>query len=234
MTWLLNKKRYKKSYNYERYEPKYETVKFSDESILIIDKTRFSIDRQYYLTPAPIYSLSGSNSAEYPIGEYEEYTYSFSSFTTGSTISFLTSFTNKPIVCIEILSSSNGLQNVSHFVKNINTTGFGIEFSSEFSGSIKYRAIFSSTYPAIVERTPDLPASFYTASAGTFYVDNSSNANITYSALPTTPTNIFISPEDVGNNLSQVNLEVSGSVNVSSSTINISSNTVSYINFIVV
>lgn len=234
MNWLLNKGRYKKIYSYERYEPRLQNVSFSDGTVSSIDVTKFIVDRQYYLIPGPLFFISSSGEVIYPTGEYEEQTYSFSSFSTGSSLSFLNSFSAKPIVSVEILSSSNSLQNVSYFLKNISSTGFNIEFSSEFSGSVKYRAIYSSTYPAIVERTPENPSSFYTASAGAFFVGNDSTANITYDALPSTPTNIFISPEDTGNNLSQVSLEVTGSVNVSSSTINISSNTNSYINFIVV
>ena len=137
------------------------------------------------------------------------------------------------ILTVEINDSTNNLQNVSFFLKNVSETSFNVEFSSQFSGSIKYRAIYSSTYPAIVERTPDLPLNYFTASAGTSLINNESSKTITYAALPEAPTSLFYSLEDTGNNLSQVTLELSGGINSTTSNINISNSTVSNINFIV-
>lgn len=233
MVGLKNKSRLRRTYGYERYEPRPQTIFFNDGTTQIIDLTRFSIDRQYYLLAGPIQFNSSSGSSALPFGEYEEFTYNFSSFSTGSLISFSTPFTVKPILTAEINSSTNNLQNISFFLKNVTTSSFNIEFSSQFSGSITYRAIYSSTYPAIVERIPDAPASFFTASAGTLLINNESSKTITYAALPGAPTGLFYSLEDIGNNLSQVALELSGAIDTTSSNINLSSNTVSNINFIV-
>jgi hypothetical protein len=233
MVGLKSKSRLRRTYGYERYEPRPETIVYNDGTTRLIDLTKFSIDRQYYLLAGPIQFNSSSSSSTLPFGEYEEFTYAFSSFATGSSISFLTPFTVKPILTVEINDSTNNLQNVSFFLKNVSETSFNIEFSSQFSGSIKYRAIYSSTYPAIVERTPDMPLNYFTASAGTSLINNESSKTITYAALPEAPTSLFYSLEDTGNNLSQVALELSGNINSTTSNINISSNTVSNINFIV-
>jgi hypothetical protein len=153
---------------------------------------------------------------------------------TASSILFPTSFSSKPIVTVEILTSSNNLYNISTFIKNITVNGFDIQFSSNFSGSLKYRAIYAVNYPVVVERLPLLPTNFYTASAGTVHLNNSDSSNITYNTLYGNPTDLFLTIEDNGNNTGQVYPSVYGTIDVTSSVVKVSSQTDSTLNFIVV
>lgn len=233
MSSYLNKSRIKKVYGYERYQPTYIQVtidEFGNTETLEISKLK--IDRQYYLLPGKK-EYSTISTASYFSGEYEENISLISSIVTQSTVTFATPFSSKPIIAIEILTSSNNLYNVNNFIKNVTVNGFDISFSSEFSGSFKYRAIYATNYPIIAERLPILPSNFYTASAGIVSLNNSSTTAITYSNLYVTPTDLFLSVEDNGNNTGQVFPQLSSSLTLTSAVVDISSQTDSILHFIV-
>ena len=234
MSSYLNKSRTKKVYGYERYQPKYIQVAIDEfGTIETLEISKLKIDRQFYLFPGKK-EYSTSPTASYFLGEYQENIFAISSFTTQSNVTFATPFSSKPIVTIEMLTSSNNLYNINNFVKNVTVNGFDVCFSSEFSGSLQYRAIYAANYPIMAERLPLLPSSYYTASAGTVALNNSASATITYASLLTTPTNVFLEIEDSGNNLGQVFPSLIGSLTNTSASIDVSSQTDSILNFIVV
>lgn len=233
MSSYLNKSRIKKVYGYERYQPQYVQVAINELGTTeIIEISRRKIDRQFYFLPGKK-EYSTINTASYYTGEYEENISLVSLNVTQSTVTFATPFSFKPVVTIEILTSSNDLYNVNNFIKNITINGFDINFSSQFSGSFKYRAIYAANYPIIAERLPLLPSSYYTASAGSTSLNNSSTATITYSNLYETPTELFLGVEDSGNNMGQVFPQLSSSLTLTSTVVDISSQTDSILNFIV-
>ncbi len=132
--------------------------------------------------------------------------------------------------------SSNDLENVNLYVDSISTTNFTVRFSSEFSGSIRYRAIYNSTYPAIVERTPLFPSSYYTASAGVVSLLNEDQKVITYPTVGGTPTELFLTAKDANvNDTAQVfvTMSLGTSIGGTSSDISVSAPLSNQINFIV-
>lgn len=234
MSSYLNKSRIRKVYGYQRYEPKNTQVVIDENgTVQTIDISKIKIDRQFYLMPGKKEYATLPTSSFFS-GEYLEDIFSVSSFATASSITFSTPFSSKPIVTIEFLTSSNNLYNISNFVKNITTAGFDIQYSSEFSGSFVYRAVYAANYPIIVERLPRLSSNYYTASAGTASLNNSDNSTITYNSLLGDPTELFLGLEDGGTNLSQVYPSLFGSLSTTTASINISSQTDSTLNFIVV
>lgn len=85
---------------------------------------------------------------------------------TGGTasVNYPTAFAGSPIVVISELSSANGdsSQNVNVFLSASNLNNFTVKFSSQFTGSIVYRAAYDPSPGTlrIVERKPRYPNAF--------------------------------------------------------------------------
>ena len=130
-------------------------------------------------------------------GEYDEDFLIFNNLETASK-SFNITFTSTPIITLQAFFA-NQESNVNPFILNVDQYGFTASLSAPLSGQILYRAIYAPTYPTFVIRNVLSSAYKYQASAG--YLDiTSDNAVLTYSAMSTSPTNIFITTEDINNN----------------------------------
>ena len=99
------------------------------------------------------------------------------------TVFFSTPFTDKPIVVISELSSANSLQNVNAFLAvAVNQNEFTVKFSSEFQGSIVYRAVYEPAPETlrVVERKPRYPNAFTRFTATSVALINNSSVDITF------------------------------------------------------
>ena len=102
-----------------------------------------------------------------------------------STVTYPTEFTGVPIVVISELSSANGdsSQNVNVFLSASNPSDFTVKFSSQFTGSLVYRAVYDPIPGTlrVVERAPRYTASytrFVAKEAAT--LTNTNTADITF------------------------------------------------------
>lgn len=236
MASSINKNRFKKTYGYERVTPAFANVLIAGTTQSItIDRNIIKVDRQFYLLAEPI-ETSYTPPTPPGAGEYEEDNYDISSFIETQTITFTTPFSSTPIVVAQTNTSTNDLYNVNLFIDSVSNTDFTVRFSSAFSGSIRYRAIYNSTYPAIVERLPLFPGSFYTASADIVSLTNEDQKTITYPSLGAAPTELFLTPQDASNDDTAqvfVTMSLGTSIGNTSSDITVSTPLSNQINFIV-
>jgi hypothetical protein len=235
MSTYFNKNRFKKVYGYERVAPRFATVVLSLTESIEVDISRIKVDRQPYYLAEAINASFGGGSA-YFTALYEEDVYEVSAFANSATLVFSVAFTDTPILTVETNDDGLKLNNVNLYIDSVSSTGATVKFSAPFSGSITYRAILG-LYPALVERTPLLPGSYYTASAGTVLFANESEKTITYNALGVTPTDLFVTPYDYYNTeTAQVHATLSNGTSIgnTSSQVDISSPMSNQINFLVV
>ncbi len=236
MVSSINKNRFKKTYGYERVTPALANVLIAGttESILI-DRNIIKVDRQFYLLAEAIDS-SYTIPTPSTFGEYEEDDYDVAAFSEVETITFTTPFSSTPIVVAQTNVSTNDLYNINLYVDSVSNTDFTVKFSSAFSGSIRYRAIYNSSYPTVVERTPLFPGTYYTASADIISLTNEDQKTITYPSLGAAPTELFLTPQDASNDETAqvfVTMSLGTSIGNTSSDITVSTPLSNQINFIV-
>jgi len=100
------------------------------------------------------------------------------------TVTYPTAFVGSPIVVISELSSANGdsSQNVNVFLSASNTGNFTIKFSSQFTGSLVYRAVYDPSPGTlrVVERAPRYTASYTRLVATASSLTNTNTVDITF------------------------------------------------------
>jgi len=164
-----------------------------DGNHLVIHRDSYYIDQPFVLV-----ATTAASSGSYPFGEYAENTVSFAGETT-KTVTFASPFSSTPIIVLSIESSNQ--ENIIAFVSASSTTGFDIQLSAPLNGYvITYRAIYSTTYPAIVQRSPLNPTMYYTASAGQYVASNASSFTASFDSLGSVPTNVFATNQDTNGN----------------------------------
>lgn len=159
--------------------------------VAIIDsqtQTTYSLDlnrtvrhRDYFIIKDV---LSGAIEGGITYAEYDEGLITFATPSDVGTGSFSFSFSSNPIITLTVESASLNGENVNVYGYNFSTTGFTFGTSAPFVGTIRYRAIYSPTYPANA-------TSIYTGSmlvsAGEQTVAGVANYTASFSALPGTP-----------------------------------------------
>lgn len=133
----------------------------------------------------------GAEESAVVFAEYEERLVSFN-WEVSKSITFTTPFSSEPIVIVS--TEENDYSNISLFVTGTSQTGFEVQLSAEFSGSIRYRAIYWASYPVLVERSPLSASSYYSASAGFEQLTNNSEFVASYNSLGSVPVNVFFTP----------------------------------------
>lgn len=100
------------------------------------------------------------------------------------TVTYPTAFAGSPIVVISELSSANGdsSQNVNAFLSGIEINNFTVKFSSQFTGSIVYRAVYDPSPGTlrVVERKPRYPNAFTRFVAKETTLTNTNTTDITF------------------------------------------------------
>jgi len=109
----------------------------------------------------------------FPVGEYDEGVITFD-YSDGDAkyFNFNFTFSGNPYVVLTV-DSNDDMSNINTYGITYASTGAYIGVSAPYSGNIRYRAIWASSYPAIVSST--FTTSYFTASAGT-----SNPSNVTY------------------------------------------------------
>lgn len=196
---------WRRVYGYQNSKPQLVEVIDTQTSVTrSIDLNKTIRHRDYYIVDGitanfapfvpPVPPPTGSL-AEYDEGIVEVNT---SAFVYAGNFNF--TFSDNPIIALSIEDAALHGGNLNVFGISLNTSQFTFSFSSDFSGSIRYRAINAPTYPAYV--TSAYTASI-TASAGTASPGGLSYYTASFSALPSTPFSFRETPWYLGLNVSQ-------------------------------
>lgn len=180
---------WRKVYGYRNYQPSETTIVEADTGVTYsIDLNKTIRHRDYFIIDGYvgplIASQGGTSSSPYPTAEYDEGLFYITEESSFNQVYFSFMFSSTPIVVLTVESASRGGTNLQLYGKTTLTDQFFFETSAPFSGTIRYRAIYSPTYPALA--TTAYTTSI-TASAGTTNGGGATYYTASYSALPGTP-----------------------------------------------
>lgn len=175
--YTKNRNLWRKSTTYGRYKPKIVsfvdgvTQENYDLNLNKVIRTR----NPYQINPGP------EEIPEIPFGEYEE---GFVYFDNENivTLAFMQPFSGTPVIVFDLGIGSDGYVNVANAINS--PSGSHVFTSADFSGSVRYRAIYSSTYPCYVSSS--FSASFL-ATAGTMYETGITSFSNTFQTNTYTP-----------------------------------------------
>lgn len=175
---------WRKSYGFSRRKP---VIKLFYDAVTGIsysaDLNHLYRDRDYYLRDKLHGTvLSGSIPDPGPpvtIGEYDEGIVWFDGSSPQETGSFNFTFSSNPIVVFSLEEDPE--VNVNLFGLSRTTSGFAVGASAPFSGAVRYRAIYSTGYPA--ECTSPYSGTFF-ASANTATLSSQDSFDATFDYEP--------------------------------------------------
>ena len=119
------------------------------------------------------------------------------------TFSYTTPFPFNPIVVITEISSSNNSHGVNAFLSGIlDENSFTVKFSSEFNGSIVYRAVYDPSPETlrVVERKPRYPNAFTRFVAKELTLVDTNTADITFNDFGDDTAENFVTFRDKSGN----------------------------------
>lgn len=146
-------------------------------------------------------------------GEYDEGLITFNNETFKS-FSYNITFSADPIAVFTVNSSTiAGQDNVNIYGLSRNTTGGIVALSAPFTGTIRYRAVYSPSYPEYfmgVGASIAPTNGIFKATATGGVPDNVSYKTFTWSALSSVPSAVYTTPyDDFGNYDADVALAIS-------------------------
>lgn len=175
---------WRKVYGYQNNKP--QVVSIVDPQTQVT----YSLDLNKTLRHRDYFIIKGVNSGTQlvetgsVITEYDEGVYAINSLTDQGTGSFNFTFSSNPYVVLTVESASLYGESLNLFGGNITTSGFTFGLSAPFTGSIRWRAIYATSYPAYV--TSAYTASI-TASAGAVAPLGQTYYTASFATLPGVP-----------------------------------------------
>lgn len=224
---------WRKVYGYQNNKPRVVAVVDPQTSVTYsLDLNKTLRHRDYFiiksLTSGSITTAASSGSG-FSVAEYDEGLVLFSSIADTKTGSFNFTFSNAPIVVLSVESASLYGENLNVYGFSVSTGSFTFGLSAPFTGSIRYRAIYAPSYPALA--TSSFTASI-TASAGSANPGGLDYYTASFAALPGTPFSFRDTTWDtLGNQDVDVYLQT-GTSSSNQATIDISAPLSSLIHFI--
>lgn len=187
---------WRKVYGYSVNKP--VVVSFVDtttSTTMSLDLNKTFRHRDYFI----IEGIAGGVATEVPpppsdLAEYDEGLVFLTGQDSG-TGNFNFTFSSNPIVVLTPDPALEWGENVNIYGFTRSTTGFTFGTSAPYSGAIRYRAIYSSTYPALC--TSSFTASI-TASAGTATLTDNYAYTASFAALPGSPFKFLQTAWDSG------------------------------------
>lgn len=175
-----SKNLWRKTYGYQNNKPRIASVVDAQtQETYSLDLNKTLRHRDYFIIKDIIFSPTVVE-----VAEYDEGLVLFSSIADSGVGTFNFSFSNTPIVVLTVESASLYGDNLNIYGLSLSQTGFTFGLSALFTGSIRYRAIYSPTYYAYA--TSSYTASI-TASAGTTRPAGVDYYTASFNALPGTP-----------------------------------------------
>lgn len=224
-----NRSNWRTVYSFHRRKPNIVNLTDSTTNVTFsYDLQKTIRNRDFFILnkEVPFSLLESINLAEYDEGIF--YFTSIADFGTGS---FGRTFSQTPYVVLTVESASLYGTNVNLFGRNVTTSSFTFGTSAPFTGSIRWRAIYSPTYPAYVSSAY---TSSITASAGQATPGGNSYYTASFAALPEIPfTFLDTAWENIGISDGSSNAALThNSTSNSSETVDISAPMNSTIDFI--
>ena len=158
----------------------------------------YSVHRDFYFIQS---ANNGTTASSGPV--FALYDEDYIVFTGGSTASktFNILFSSTPAITLEIepLDAWNDMENVIPVITALSPSSVTVALSAEFSGSVRYRAVYSPSYPALVVRSVLEPSLQYTALSVVSMSLSGSMTSFTASfpALGSPPSAIYYSIQDI-------------------------------------
>lgn len=190
---------WRKVYGYSVNKP--QVVSFVDtatETTMSVDLNRLVRHRDYFYIDGIIAGPTASAAIVVNgLAEYDEDLI----FVSGSDIGtgfFNFTFSETPIVVLTPETDAIWGENIQIYGLSLNTASFTFGISAPFSGNIRYRAIYSSSYPAYA--TSSFTSSI-TASAGSTNPGGVSYYTASFAALPGAPFRFYNTAWDLSGNM---------------------------------
>jgi len=179
-----NRSNWRKVYSFQRRKPNIVNLvdTFTSESFSY-DLQQTIRNRDFFILTKEVPFFFGSTGSV-NLAQYDEGVFSFPSISDSGTGTFNFTFASTPFVVLSVESASLYGTNVNLFGKTVSTSGFTFGTSAPFTGSIRWRAIYSPTYPAYVSSAY---TSSITASAGQATPGGNSYYTASFAALPGVP-----------------------------------------------
>lgn len=174
------------------------TTRSFDFQKIVRDRDFFVVDNggSLFVAATPI-----TSSPEPPptssLGEYDEGIVSFN-FTDNEYQAFNFTFSSTPYVVFSIAEPADqpdieGWENIIAYGLSVSTTGFDIGTSAPYAGNIRYRAVYSATYPVVV--TSSFTGSAFMVSANAVTVSGN-EFNIPYTELTSSFSRVLFTAFD--------------------------------------
>lgn len=181
----------------------------------------------YYIT-----AITGSNyysdgAITYGYGQFEEGFVNFNNEISVTKI-FDLSFTGEPIVVLENMATDS-LSNVNVLIESSSITSTKISLSDIFSGTIRYMAFYSPTYPAYFLSNS---TTIRVSATSSIVPIGSSSYNLAFNALSTIPSYAYITNYDYLSNGEANISSTSSSLATTGSYIELSTPSAIKINFV--
>jgi len=178
---------WRRTYGYSSRKPVVITfVNTATDTTMSVDLNKTIRHRDFYI----INGIPGGTANETPVippvdlAEYDEGVISVLESDVSILGYFNFTFSSDPIIVLTADSASNWGENVNIYGLYFDTQQFVCQTSAPFSGTIRYRAIYSPTYPAYCTSSY---TSSITASAGIQTLNFVDSYTASFSALPGTP-----------------------------------------------
>ena len=190
---LFNRNNYRKVYGYTRQPPQPFTFVENGEQ-KSVDANKFNVTREFYRISEKIGTTVGHLDEN---AFYEEDTIAFFSSTT-KTLAFLREFPGTPIVVVSV--EPGGDNNVNAYVASVSPSAFSIGVSDVFTGTVRYRAVYSPSYPVYVQNYPHAPTTIIRVSAGTIDLTDQSYFSGSFPVMAGLPRAAYYSSYDINSN----------------------------------
>lgn len=196
---------WRKVYGYQNNKP--QVVAFVDtttNTTMSLDLNRTFRHRDYFFidsstgnTSSFLVPTGSSPTGSVVLAEYDEGTVTLSNTDIGAGY-FNFTFSSNPVVVLTVDSASQYNENVVVYGLTRNSASFTFGTSAPFAGTIRYRAIYSASYPAYA--TSSFTASI-TASAGATNPAGLSYYTASFAALPGVPFKFLQTAWDFDGNM---------------------------------
>jgi hypothetical protein len=188
---------FRKTYGFIRRKPDvYTFVDVGSGVTRSFDFQKIIRDRDFFVVDKLFVSIPPTGSTP-SYGEYDEGIVAFN-FTDNETQLFNFTFSSTPYVVFSIAEPADepdieGWENIIAYGLAVSTTGFDIGTSAPYAGNIRYRAVYSDTYPVVV--TSSFTGSAFMVSANAVTVSGT-EFDISYSELTSSFSRVLFTTFD--------------------------------------
>lgn len=177
--------RYRRIVSYDK-APRQEFILVDQGVSRSFDRNSLYVHRDFFYVPVPASNIN----VDVVYALYDE---DYVVFTGQDQLSktFNITFPSTPHVALEIEATPSGTENIVAYLMSATTGSITVGLSAEFIGNIRYRAVYSPTYPAFVRRSLLQPALFYSVSIGSYTMNGATSLTASFAPFGGSPTSIW-------------------------------------------